>query len=210
VPWPHGALGISAGRRRALPGGGGAEFVGQRFGDRLSYSSAIGGGPRRHDRDPRSRRSASTVTCSASRSWLCGGLVELIKAGYETLVDAGYAPEMAYFECLHEVKLIVEPDLRGRHANMNYSISNTAEFGEYMSGPRIVNGRDQGRDEARAGRYPVPFRRPWAVHWGSPASSPPFAHLVTEPAAVKGAPVLVGQEGQGFVGVAASSSARAW
>src|SRR5262245_27579886 len=69
---------------------------------------------------------------------LCGGLVELIRAGFETLVEAGYAPEMAYFECLHEVKLIVDLIYEGGIANMNYSISNTAEFGEYMSGPRII------------------------------------------------------------------------
>ena len=72
------------------------------------------------------------------------GLVELIRAGFETLVEAGYAPEMAYFECLHEVKLIVDLIYEGGIANMNYSISNTAEFGEYMSGPRIIT------DETRA------------------------------------------------------------
>jgi ketol-acid reductoisomerase len=70
---------------------------------------------------------------------LCGGLVELIKAGYETLTDAGYAPEMAYFECLHEVKLIVDLIFEGGIANMNYSISYNAEYGEYVTGPRIVN-----------------------------------------------------------------------
>ena len=75
---------------------------------------------------------------------LCGGLVELIRAGFDTLVDAGYAPEMAYFECLHEVKLIVDLIYEGGIANMNYSISNTAEFGEYVSGPRIIT------DETRA------------------------------------------------------------
>ncbi|MBK7016405.1 MAG: ketol-acid reductoisomerase [Sulfuritalea sp.] len=75
---------------------------------------------------------------------LCGGLVELIKAGYETLTDAGYAPEMAYFECLHEVKLIVDLIFEGGIANMNYSISNNAEFGEYVTGPRVIG------DEARA------------------------------------------------------------
>ena len=90
---------------------------------------------------------------------LCGGLVELIKAGYETLVEAGYAPEMAYFECLHEVKLIVDLIYEGGIANMNYSISNTAEYGEYVTGPRIITDETQGRDEARAGRHPVrPFR----------------------------------------------------
>ncbi len=69
---------------------------------------------------------------------LCGGLVELIQAGFETLVEAGYAPEMAYFECLHEVKLIVDLIYEGGIANMNYSISNTAEYGEYVTGPRII------------------------------------------------------------------------
>ena len=69
---------------------------------------------------------------------LCGGLVELIRAGFETLVEAGYAPEMAYFECLHEVKLIVDLIYEGGIANMHYSISNTAEYGEYVSGPRII------------------------------------------------------------------------
>ena len=69
---------------------------------------------------------------------LCGGLVELIRMGFETLVEAGYAPEMAYFECLHEVKLIVDLIYEGGIANMNYSISNTAEFGEYHSGPQIL------------------------------------------------------------------------
>ena len=75
---------------------------------------------------------------------LCGGLVELIKAGYETLTDAGYAPEMAYFECLHEVKLIVDLIFEGGIANMNYSISNNAEFGEYVTGPKVIGA------EARA------------------------------------------------------------
>ncbi|MFQ5562108.1 MAG: ketol-acid reductoisomerase [Parvularculaceae bacterium] len=69
---------------------------------------------------------------------LCGGLVELIRAGFETLVEAGYAPEMAYFECLHEVKLIVDLVYEGGLSNMNYSISNTAEYGEYQTGPRII------------------------------------------------------------------------
>ena len=78
---------------------------------------------------------------------LCGGLVELIRAGFETLVEAGYAPEMAYFECLHEVKLIVDLIYEGGIANMNYSISNTAEFGEYVSGPRVIT--DETRAEMR-------------------------------------------------------------
>ena len=70
---------------------------------------------------------------------LCGGAVELVKAGFETLVEAGYAPEMAYFECLHELKLIVDLMYEGGIANMNYSISNNAEYGEYVTGPRVIN-----------------------------------------------------------------------
>lgn len=70
---------------------------------------------------------------------LCGGVVELIKAGFETLTEAGYAPEMAYFECLHEMKLIVDLIFEGGIANMNYSISNNAEYGEYVTGPEVVN-----------------------------------------------------------------------
>ena len=76
-----------------------------------------------------------------------GGLVELIKAGFETLTEAGYSPEMAYFECLHEVKLIVDLIYEGGIANMNYSISNTAEYGEYISGPRIIT--DETRKEMK-------------------------------------------------------------
>ena len=73
-----------------------------------------------------------------SRLFLCGGLTHLIQAGYETLVEAGYAPEMAYFECLHEVKLIVDLLYEGGMANMRYSISNTAEYGDYSRGPRLI------------------------------------------------------------------------
>ncbi|MCV2503402.1 MAG: ketol-acid reductoisomerase, partial [Neisseriaceae bacterium] len=74
---------------------------------------------------------------------LCGGCVELIKAGFETLVEAGYAPEMAYFECLHEMKLIVDLIYEGGIANMNYSISNNAEFGEYVTGPEVINSQSK-------------------------------------------------------------------
>jgi len=73
------------------------------------------------------------------QSVLCGGLTALIMAGYETLVEAGYAPEMAYFECCHEVKLIVDLIYEGGLANMRYSVSNTAEYGDYTSGPRVIN-----------------------------------------------------------------------
>ncbi|MBQ9600968.1 MAG: ketol-acid reductoisomerase [Neisseriaceae bacterium] len=74
---------------------------------------------------------------------LCGGCVELIKTGFETLVEAGYAPEMAYFECLHEMKLIVDLIYEGGIANMNYSISNNAEYGEYVTGPEVINAQSR-------------------------------------------------------------------
>ncbi len=102
----------------------------------LSYASAIGGG--RAGVIETNFREECETDLFGEQVVLCGGLVELIKAGYETLVEAGYAPEMAYFECLHEVKLIVDLIYEGGIANMNYSISNTAEYGEYTRGPRVV------------------------------------------------------------------------
>jgi ketol-acid reductoisomerase len=102
----------------------------------LSYASAIGGG--RAGIIETTFKEECETDLFGEQTVLCGGLVELIRAGFETLVEAGYAPEMAYFECLHEVKLIVDLIYEGGIANMNYSISNTAEFGEYVSGPRIV------------------------------------------------------------------------
>ena len=103
----------------------------------LSYASAIGGG--RSGIIETTFKEECETDLFGEQAVLCGGLVELIRAGFETLVEAGYAPEMAYFECLHEVKLIVDLIYEGGIANMNYSISNTAEWGEYMSGPRVVN-----------------------------------------------------------------------
>jgi ketol-acid reductoisomerase len=102
----------------------------------LSYASAIGGG--RAGIIETTFKEECETDLFGEQTVLCGGLVELMKAGYETLVEAGYAPEMAYFECVHEVKLIVDLIYEGGIANMNYSISNTAEYGEYVSGPRIV------------------------------------------------------------------------
>jgi ketol-acid reductoisomerase len=102
----------------------------------LSYGSAIGGG--RAGIIETTFKEECETDLFGEQSVLCGGLVELMKAGYETLVEAGYAPEMAYFECVHEVKLIVDLIYEGGIANMNYSISNTAEYGEYVSGPRVV------------------------------------------------------------------------
>ena len=102
----------------------------------LSYCSAIGGG--RSGIIETNFREECETDLFGEQVVLCGGLVELIRMGFETLVEAGYAPEMAYFECLHEVKLIVDLIYEGGIANMNYSISNTAEYGEYVSGPRIL------------------------------------------------------------------------
>ena len=102
----------------------------------LSYASAIGGG--RSGIIETTFKEECETDLFGEQAVLCGGLVELIRSGFETLVEAGYAPEMAYFECLHEVKLIVDLIYEGGIANMNYSISNTAEWGEYMSGPRVI------------------------------------------------------------------------
>ena len=102
----------------------------------LSYASGVGGG--RSGIIETSFKEECETDLFGEQAVLCGGLVELIRAGFETLVEAGYAPEMAYFECLHEVKLIVDLIYEGGIANMNYSISNTAEWGEYVSGPRII------------------------------------------------------------------------
>ncbi|MCQ8242321.1 ketol-acid reductoisomerase [Rhizosaccharibacter radicis] len=102
----------------------------------LSYASAIGGG--RAGIIETTFKEECETDLFGEQAVLCGGLVELIRAGFETLVEAGYAPEMAYFECLHEVKLIVDLIYEGGIANMNYSISNTAEYGEYVTGPRII------------------------------------------------------------------------
>ena len=102
----------------------------------LSYASAVGGG--RSGIIETTFKEECETDLFGEQVVLCGGLVELIKGGFETLVEAGYAPEMAYFECLHEVKLIVDLIYEGGIANMNYSISNTAEYGEYVTGPRIV------------------------------------------------------------------------
>ena len=103
----------------------------------LSYAMANGGG--KAGIIETTFREETETDLFGEQAVLCGGTVELIKAGFETLVEAGYAPEMAYFECLHELKLIVDLIYEGGIANMNYSVSNNAEYGEYVSGPRVVN-----------------------------------------------------------------------
>ena len=102
----------------------------------LSYAMANGGG--KAGIIETNFREETETDLFGEQAVLCGGTVELIKAGFETLVEAGYAPEMAYFECLHELKLIVDLIYEGGIANMNYSISNNAEYGEYVTGPRVV------------------------------------------------------------------------
>ena len=102
----------------------------------MSYASAIGGG--RAGIIETTFKEECETDLFGEQSVLCGGLTHLILAGYETLVEAGYAPEMAYFECLHEVKLIVDLLYEGGMANMRYSISNTAEYGDYSRGPRLI------------------------------------------------------------------------
>ncbi len=128
----------------------------------LSYASAIGGG--RAGIIETTFREECETDLFGEQVVLCGGLVELIRAGFETLVEAGYAPEMAYFECLHEVKLIVDLIYEGGIANMNYSVSNTAEYGEYVSGPRIINAATKAEmkkvlEDIQTGR----FTRDWML-----------------------------------------------
>ncbi|MFM9843209.1 MAG: ketol-acid reductoisomerase [Dongiaceae bacterium] len=128
----------------------------------ISYASAIGGG--RSGVIETSFKEECETDLFGEQVVLCGGLTALIQAGYETLVDAGYAPEMAYFECLHEVKLIVDLIYEGGIANMRYSISNTAEYGDYTRGPRIITDETKMEmkrilDDIQSGR----FARDWVA-----------------------------------------------
>jgi ketol-acid reductoisomerase len=128
----------------------------------LAYASGVGGG--RSGVIETTFREECETDLFGEQAVLCGGLVELIRAGFETLVEAGYAPEMAYFECLHEVKLIVDLIYEGGIANMNYSISNTAEYGEYVTGPRIITPETKAEmkrvlDDIQTGK----FTRNWML-----------------------------------------------
>jgi ketol-acid reductoisomerase len=136
----------------------------------LAYASAIGGG--RSGIIETNFREECETDLFGEQAVLCGGLVELIRAGFETLVEAGYAPEMAYFECLHEVKLIVDLIYEGGIANMNYSISNTAEYGEYVTGPRIVTPETKAEmkrvlEDIQSGKFVRDFMQENAV--GAPS-----------------------------------------
>ena len=128
----------------------------------LSYASGIGGG--RSGIIETTFKEECETDLFGEQVVLCGGLMELIKNGFETLVEAGYAPEMAYFECLHEVKLIVDLMYEGGMANMRYSISNTAEYGDYVTGPRIITSDTKAEmkrvlDDIQSGR----FTRDWML-----------------------------------------------
>ena len=128
----------------------------------LSYASAIGGG--RAGVIETTFKEECETDLFGEQAVLCGGLVELIRAGFETLVEAGYAPEMAYFECLHEVKLIVDLMYEGGIANMRYSVSNTAEYGDYTRGPRVISPAVKEEmkrilDDIQSGR----FARDWVL-----------------------------------------------
>src|ERR1700723_1231191 len=128
----------------------------------LSYASAIGGG--RAGVIETSFREECETDLFGEQSVLCGGLTSLILAAFETLTEAGYAPEMAYFECLHEVKLIVDLIYEGGIANMRYSISNTAEYGDYQTGPRIITDETKKEmkrvlEDIQSGR----FARDWML-----------------------------------------------
>jgi ketol-acid reductoisomerase len=132
----------------------------------LSYASAIGGG--RAGIIETTFREECETDLFGEQTVLCGGLTSLIMAGYETLVEAGYAPEMAYFECLHEVKLIVDLIYEGGIANMRYSVSNTAEYGDLTRGPKVIDASVKARmkeilDDIQSGR----FTREWMLECAS-------------------------------------------
>jgi ketol-acid reductoisomerase len=132
----------------------------------LAYASAIGGG--RSGVIETNFREECETDLFGEQAVLCGGLVELIRAGFETLTEAGYAPEMAYFECLHEVKLIVDLIYEGGIANMDYSISNTAEYGQYVTGPRMITAETKAEmkrvlEDIQSGRFVRDFMQENAV-----------------------------------------------
>ena len=137
----------------------------------LSYASAVGGG--RSGIIETNFREECETDLFGEQAVLCGGISALIQAGFETLVEAGYAPEMAYFECLHETKLIVDLIYEGGIANMRYSVSNTAEYGDYVTGPRIVTAETKAEmkrvlNDIQSGK----FARDWMLE--NKAGKPSF------------------------------------
>jgi ketol-acid reductoisomerase len=136
----------------------------------LSYACGVGGG--RTGIIETTFKDETETDLFGEQAVLCGGCVELVKAGFETLVEAGYEPEMAYFECLHELKLIVDLMYEGGIANMNYSISNNAEYGEYVTGPRVINDESrkamrQALKDIQDGEYAKKFIMEGATNYSS-------------------------------------------
>ncbi len=130
----------------------------------LSYASGVGGG--RSGVIETTFKEECETDLFGEQAVLCGGVVELIRTGFEVLVEAGYAPEMAYFECLHEMKLIVDLIYEGGIANMNYSISNTAEWGEYVTGPRIITAETKAEmkrvlKDIQTGKFTSDWMQEW-------------------------------------------------
>jgi ketol-acid reductoisomerase len=119
------------------------DATGDAFQVALAYASAIGGG--RAGIIETTFREETETDLFGEQAVLCGGLTSLMQAGFETLVEAGYAPEMAYFECIHETKLIIDLIYEGGIANMRYSVSNTAEYGDFVSGPRVIDASVKAR-----------------------------------------------------------------
>jgi ketol-acid reductoisomerase len=136
----------------------------------LSYASGVGGG--RTGIIETTFKDETETDLFGEQAVLCGGAVELVKMGFETLVEAGYEPEMAYFECLHELKLIVDLMYEGGIANMNYSISNNAEYGEYVTGPKVINEESrkamrQALKDIQNGEYAKQFVMEGASNYAS-------------------------------------------
>ena len=157
-PRPPRAPHLHRGRRRAGLIAVDQDATGSAHALALSYADAIGG--TRAGVIETTFAEETETDLFGEQAVLCGGLTALVQAGFETLIEAGYQPEMAYFECLHEVKLIVDLMYEEGIAGMRYSISDTAEYGDLTRGPRIVNARHQGGDEEDPRRDPVrPVRR---------------------------------------------------
>ncbi|MEO0574552.1 MAG: ketol-acid reductoisomerase [Pseudomonadota bacterium] len=149
----------------------------------LSYASGVGGG--RTAIIETTFRDETETDLFGEQAVLCGGCVELVKAGFETLVEGGYAPELAYFECLHELKLIVDLMFEGGIANMNYSISNNAEYGEYVTGPQVINDESrqamkQALKNIQTGEYAKQFIAEGAMNYPSMTANRRLnaAHLI--------------------------------
>ncbi len=143
----------------------------------LAYASGIGGG--RAGVIETTFREETETDLFGEQAVLCGGVTALIQAGYETLVEAGYAPEMAYFECLHELKLIVDLIYEGGIANMRYSVSNTAEYGDLTRGPRVVDARVKAEMKKILGEIQTgAFAREWMLE--NQASRPVFNALARQ------------------------------